>query len=370
MNVCITGYLPEEGRHSIVRTARSICGAMQPMLDSGDTVRLLEGKERRVAAALDYRGLGVKLRKRLLLPMRLRVTPCDVLHVIDSDYAAGIPEAKLGRSIVTCHDLMPCLISDSLDQVFPTSWGRRFFEQSMRNLARCARVICVSEFTRATVLRYTECPPENVGVIVQAVDPAFRPLAEDDAGLLQFRARHGLRGKRIILHVGSAEAYKNVETVFEVMRLLRQRIGPELVLLKVGGAYTAKQQDLLNAAGLRDAHKHLLGLSEAELVQAYNSADLLLWPSHFEGFGLPVLEAMACGTPVVCSNGGALPEVASGAAVLAGATDADNLYESCCAILEDDGLAQSLRERGMEHARKFTWEKAAQAYYAEYKKLA
>ncbi|HOZ49095.1 MAG TPA: glycosyltransferase family 1 protein [Candidatus Hydrogenedentes bacterium] len=367
MNVLISGYVPAEGRFSMVRAARAIQANLTPLLDAGDAVRLDESGVEPVADALDYRSLSVKLRKRLLMPLGLRWKPYDVLHVIDNDYAAGVPARCAARTVVTCHDMMPFLLHDRIEDAFPRRAGRTFYLRGLERMSACGRVVCDSQFTRRCVLEHTACLPERVEVIPLGVEPSFRPLGATRVGV--FRERHSLTGKRVVLHVGSADPYKNLEAVFRVVSSLRRALGDSVMLLKVGGRFSAAQETLMSQLGLRDAIVHATGLSEEELVTAYNAADVLLWPSRFEGFGLPVLEAMACGTPVVCSNGGSLAEVAGDAACVHDAEDEDRLRASCARVLEDIAFADKLREAGAAQVAAYSWERTAAAYYVVYRRV-
>jgi len=369
MRVVIGGYVPEEGRVSIMRTAHSIARHAAPFLAEGDEVRLVDGSgEDHVQVARASR--KVKLEKRLLAPARLWWSNADVIHLIDNDHAFGVAPWNYRRTVVTCHDLMPYLLDPSLASVFSGPLGRYFYEKATQNLAHCAHVACVSEFTRTTLLRYSACTEAQTSVIPQAVESHFRPVDRKEPTLLAFKERNGLSHKRVILHVGSCLPYKNISGLLEVFRCLLEDRGQDYVLFKVGGQFSPCDEEYLDTHGLRGHLRHLSGLGEEELVLAYNASDVLLWPSRFEGFGLPVLEAMACGTPVVCSDGGALPEVAGDAARIHAPDDIEGLAASCRAVLEDSTCAAALGEAGRQHARVYTWERAAASYCALYRSLA
>lgn len=367
MKVFICGYVLGEGRFSMVRAARTIHKYLVPLCAPGDTVTLDEPTHGVIAPAPDCRSLSVKWRKRVLLPLRLRLKSYDVLHVIDNDYAAAIPPAALLRTVVTCHDMMPFLLTDDLRDAFHGRMGLELYKKGLANMARCARVVCDSHFTRDCVLKYTSCPDDRTQVIYLAVDDCFKPLGPDHPDVGDFARHHGLEAKQAVLNVGSTDPYKNLETVLTVFRKLMDKLGDDLVLLKVGRPFTAGQESLIAQLGLADHIVHLSGLSEQELVWAYNASSLLLCPSHFEGFGLPVLEAMACGTPVVCSNGGSLREIAANAAATHDPQDLDGLFESCRRVLGDERYAAQLREKGRRHAAEFTWTRTASEYYNVYK---
>ena len=369
MRVLIAGYVPEEGRVSMMRTAHSIARHAAPLLDTDDEVALCDprGLDHTHAAADSRR---VKIEKRLLGPARLWLRGAEVIHLIDSDHAFGIAPWNFRRTIVTCHDLMPFLLDPTLETVFGGRLGRYCYRRAVRNLATCAHVACVSEFTRRQLLERTGCRESRTSVIPQGVEAHFKRLEPVNPALRAFRLRPGLSGKRILLHVGSCLPYKNIAGLLEILRRLVAGGRDDIALLKVGGNFSIAARDFIAAEGLDGALVHCTSLAEEELVLAYNAADLLLWPSHFEGFGLPVLEAMACGTPVVCSNGGALAEVAADKARVHAPEDVDGMAESCGRILDDPALAGAMGEAGIAHARSYTWERAARAYLALYKRVA
>jgi len=366
MKVLLSGFVPGEGRHSMVRTAQTLHQTLPAVMGPGDSVRL-HGAGGKVSDRVQHRSWRVKVSKRLAIPLSLRFAAFDVLHVVDSDYAAAIPPSRLKQSVVTCHDLMPMVLAPRLEDVF-SPVGLRFFRRSIARMEQAARVVCDSEFTRRTLLERTACQPARVSTVPLGVEPVFRPLA-GNAGA-SFRERHAIGPGPLVLHVGVTEAYKNIETLLRVVARLRAEVDPSLRLLKIGGRFTPAQLDLMDAEGLAGAVVHLFGLSEEDLIAAYNAADVLLWPSHFEGFGWPVLEAMACGLPVVCSNGGSLPEVAGDAAMVCEPMDIDGLTTACARVLSDPAHRDGMRTRGLDWAATFSWERTARAYHAVYREIA
>jgi len=364
MKVLLSGFVPGEGRYSMLRTAQTLFQHLE--MPPGSSV-VMGGQGLALRGRPGMPAWRVKLQKRLLLPMSLRFAAYDILHIIDSDYAAAIPPSRLWQAVVTCHDLMPMLIAPRLEDVF-SPMGLRFFQRSIARMEQAARVVCVSNFTRQCVLDRTQCPPERVTVVRQAVMPTFGP--RPPAAVEAFRQEHGIGPGPLVLHVGITDTYKNIEAVLRVTARLREEVDGSIRLLKIGGQFNAEQRALIEAEGLADAIIHRTGLSEEALIAAYNAAQVLLWPSHIEGFGWPVLEAMACGLPVVCSNGGALPEVAGDAATVCAPADIDGLTAACARILSDTNHAGAMRARGLERAAGFTWEQAAREYLAVYQAVA
>jgi len=369
MKVLISGYLLAEGRFSMVRTGRTLYRYLRPMLDPNDTVALDEASNGNAPVPHYTRKLSVKLRKRLVFPLHLRMGTYDVLHVVDSDYAAAIPPSKRRRTVVTCHDMIPFLTANRLEVVFPGRAGLYLYKKGLKVMAQCARISVPSKFTCESVLKYTECREEQVQVIYEAAEECFRPLGPHAPQVTAFLERHNLEGKRVILHVGTADVYKNIETVLAVFKKLLDKGNSNLMLLKVGSPFSAGHESIISRLGLSTNVTYVSRVSEDELISAYNIARLLLYPSEYEGFGYPILEAMSCGTPVVCSNGGSLAEVAGGAAAVHSPEDVDGLVESCQRVFEDESYRERLRELGMMRAAEFSWTRTAQKYYEIYKSV-
>ncbi|MFQ6100186.1 MAG: glycosyltransferase family 4 protein [Anaerolineae bacterium] len=221
---------------------------------------------------------------------------------------------------------------------------------------RARRLIAVSAHAAAESTRLLGVPPERVDVVYHGVDPAFRPLPDDEVAA--FRQRRGLP-ERFVLFVGTLEPRKNLARLVEAFA----RIHDGRVRLVLAGGKGWFYDELF-------AKVEALGLSEEvilpgyvmndELPLWYNAATVLAYPSLYEGFGLPVLEAQACGTPVLTSNVSSLPEAAGDAAVMIDPYDVEALAAGLSRLLEDEALRRELREHGLAHASQFTWSHTAQ----------
>ena len=289
--------------------------------------------------------------EQVLLPFQAKGRAIDVVH---SPHHTA-PVLTLGcRRVVTFHDLTFFIL--------PERYPRRrrlYFRSVSWTAAKVAdRLICPSQAVMDDIVRLLHVSPAKVRPIAEAAAPAFRPL-EDKAALERFRLKH-LLPERFILSVGSLEPGKNRTTLLKAFaKLRRQGIEHKLV---VAGQRAWKYRDdfhLVEELGLKGEIIFTGYILPEEMPALYNAADLFVFPSLYEGFGLPVLEAMACGVPVVASNLSAIPEVAGDAAILTDPRDADLLCDSMARILKDDGLRATLRTRGLERAAQFSWEKAA-----------
>jgi glycosyltransferase involved in cell wall biosynthesis len=254
--------------------------------------------------------------------------------------------------VVTVHDLAYLRVPD----VVPAR--RRQYFIKMTNLAtrRADHVIAVSESTKTDIVELLGVSPNRITVTPLAADERFRPLPADE--IAAFRAAQGLT-RPFILYLGNVEPRKNLPTLLRAFDRLAPEVEHDLVI--VGGEGWMMEAFNSTLAGM--AHRdrvRIHGFAPVEDLPAwYNAADLFVFPSLYEGFGLPPLEAMACGTPVVTSNVSSLPEVVGDAALTVAPMDADGLTEAMSRILGDEVLATSLWSAGLERAATFTWHRTA-----------
>lgn len=300
--------------------------------------------------------------EQLVLPVRLRRLGIDVLHSPHhTTPALPLPCPR----VVTLHDVTFFL----LPQRYPPS-RRLYFQAITRAAARLAQaIITPSDAVKRDVVRVLGVPQERVTAIAEAPAPEFAPLEDADA-LGRIRWRYKLPS-RYILSVGNLEPGKNRGRLIAAYGRLRER-GLQHHLVIAGQRAWRYESDLALVRRLRlDDVVHFLGYVDgADMPGLYSGADLLAFPSLYEGFGLPVLEAMACGTPVVTSSVSALPEVAGDAALLVDPKDVAALTETMERALADEALRAELRARGLERAREFSWEKAARGTVQVYEAVA
>jgi glycosyltransferase involved in cell wall biosynthesis len=299
------------------------------------------------------------------LPVRLRRLAADVYH----GPAVFLPLVKLGyRTVVTIHDLVSFL--------FPQTVPRKYAVY-MRLMTRLAvrsadRIIAVSGATRDDLRTVLGVPDDKVVVIHEAVGPEFAAPAEP-AALAAVTRRYGIRPP-YCLFVGNLEPRKNLSRLIEAFGLLRVRsVGagaagapPQLVLAGTRGWLYSGIFATVEAQGGAPDIVFTGYVPPADLPLLYAGAACFVFPSLYEGFGLPVLEAMAAGTPVVASRVGAIPEVAGDAALLVDARRPAELAEALETVLTDPALRARLVARGRVRARSFTWEAVARQTLAAY----
>ena len=287
------------------------------------------------------------------LPRVLERNRVDVLH----GPATLIPLREGAyASVVTVHDLVAFLFPETI----PRKYAVYMRWLLTRVVKRADRIISVSYNTKEDLVRILGVDPEKITVVHEAAQPQFRPI-KDENKLEQVRRRYGIPGP-FIYHVGNIEPRKNLVRLVKAFMLARQRLHSPVRLVITGqkGWLTGKLFRSLGGLELGD-HVIFTGyVPHQELPLLMNAARAFVFPSLYEGFGLPVLEAMSCGTPVVTSNISSLPEIVGRAAVLVDPNDLDSIAEGMVRVLEDEGLRWKLSAEGLVQARRFSWDKAAQ----------
>lgn len=277
-------------------------------------------------------------------------------HQLDLFHSPDFIPPRWGcrRAVITVHDLAflhyPQFLTDD---------SRRYYHAQIGYAVRRAHaIIAVSHATRDDLINLLAAPPGKIAVIHEGVDREFRPMPAEavKAALAQWRLSAGY-----LLFVGTFEPRKNVPGLLRAYARLRERCpdAPLLVLVGNRGWLFDEAMDCVRDLRLDPHVRFFENLPSAELPAVYNGACALVLPSHYEGFGFPVLEAMACGVPTVVANRSALPEIAGEAALAANPDDADELADAMQRASSDSALRAELREKGMQRARLFTWEKAA-----------
>ena len=235
--------------------------------------------------------------------------------------------------------------------------------QTRRAAAHARRLIAISTSARDDIVRLFGVPAARIDVAPPGVDPAFQPYPE--AEIAAFRRRHDLP-ERFILHVGTLQPRKNIPTLLEALARLRR---PEVPLILVGGKGWMYDQIFtrIEALGLEEEVRFAGYVADETLPLWYNAASLFVFPSLYEGFGMPVVEAMACGTPVVAADSSSIPEAAGDAALLFAPNDLEQLVSQMLAVLDNESQAATMRERGLAQAKRFSWARSGQITALSYR---
>lgn len=309
-----------DGAHGIGRYSREVLQRL-PF-----RTRLVDG-----AHPVSPRGMVETLRMRPSRPGEVFYTP---------GYVA--PARWGGPVAVTVHDLIHLDVPEERRLA-----STLYYERLLRRIVQRAEVVLtVSEFSRDRLVDWAGLACDRVVVTGNGVSPAFRP---------------GPRGPRPqrphLLYVGNAKAHKNLPRLFQALRLLRTD-GTDVDLLMVGES-RPETVALMRETGLQDAVRHTGRLSEDQLAEHYRDADVVVMPSTYEGFGMPALEAMACGTPVVAGRAAAVPEVVGDAAALVDPFDVEAIAATIEQVLSDTALRDRLAAAGPQRAARFTWDAVA-----------
>lgn len=253
------------------------------------------------------------------------------------------------------------------EHIFPNPWAARLWTLKLFLARRQADlIVTVSEASRKGIAEEFGIPQWRIPVIPEAADPRFRPIEDPDV-IRRTLAKWGLVPGRVLLYVGGISPHKNLQALLEVFAALRKNPAFGDCRLVLAGDYQSdvfysSYQSLerrVRQLGLDGAVVFTGYVTDAELVHLYNGATCLVFPSLCEGFGLPVLEAMACGTPVVASRNGSVPEVLGSAGVLWDPARPTELRAALERLLSNPDLRASLRRQGLERAGEFSWEKSA-----------
>ena len=303
--------------------------------------------------------------EQVTFPRFCRRQRADVAHVPywASPLWSGLP------TVVTIHDLIPL--------VLPAYRGSALVRLYSRLVAASARraayVVTDSEASRRDIIRLLPIPPDRVQTVYLAADESFRPVT-DRTVLDVVRRKYGLP-ERYVLYLGGFDQRKNVAFLLQAYaRLTREWSGaPYLVIAgrlpKNDTPFFPDPQRRAAELGLTGRTAFIGWVDEADKPALYSGAELFVFPSAYEGFGLPVLESLRCGTPAVVTDAGSLPEIAGDGGVQVPVGDLDGLCQAMGRVLREPAWRETLRQAGLDHSRHFTWERTAAKMAAVYGQL-
>jgi glycosyltransferase involved in cell wall biosynthesis len=296
--------------------------------------------------------------ERLALAVEVAPLGLDLLH--SPDFIP--PLDGRWKSVITIHDLSFLHFPETKDAA-----SRRYYNGQIRAAVRRADAILAdSEATRQDVIAMLDVPAEKVTTVWAGIDERFAPAAPHE--LARVRQAHHLPGA-YVLYVGALEPRKNLRGLLSAYASLRAELpdAPPLVVAWREGQPDDPIHALPGELGIADRVQWIADMPDADLPALYSGAGVLCLPSLYEGFGFPVLEAMACGAPVVTSNRGSLPEIAGEAAILVNPDDSSDIADGLRRVLTDSALAADLRKFGFVQAARFTWQETARRALAVYR---
>jgi glycosyltransferase involved in cell wall biosynthesis len=288
--------------------------------------------------------------EQLKVPLALRRERVALFHA--THYV--LPPLVPCRAVVTIHDCIHLMFP----QYLPNRLAFKYAHASIALAARRAtRIMTVSESSKRDILHFVDVSPDRIDVIYNGYDERFGvPPVEED---VRVRERYQLQGS-FVLYAGTVKPHKNLERLIEAFHLVRKQGLEDLTLVLIGDEIS-KYTALRRAVHRYQLHKQVrfLGYMPQEtLAVMYRLARVFVFPSLYEGFGLPPLEAMASGTPVVTSNASSLPEVTGDAAILVDPYDPHAIAEGIRQVLTDESLRQALVQKGLQRATQFSWERS------------
>ena len=292
-----------------------------------------------------------------LLLQWLRQNRAMVYHVPRN---TGVPIFSTLPVIVTIHDIIP--------HVFPKNYlsnilERLYYEIAIRvSIKRSKKIITISEFSKQELIKHYGVKPEKIAITLLAYNRAFRKI-QDSALLKQVREKYNLHDK-YLLAIGGSEYRKNMQRLINVYQ---KHFSRAYKLIVIGGKW--RDTDLPGKYASDNNIRFLTNIPEEDLIAIYNMAEVFVFPSFYEGFGIPVLEGMACGVPVITSKVSSMPEVGGDAAVYFDPFDENDMAEKIETVLNNEMLRREMIAKGLEKVKGYSWKKCAEATLQVYREV-
>ena len=278
-----------------------------------------------------------------------------------------VPPRIKGKVITTIHDMTYELYPETMDK----RNLKRIKDDIQYSVDRSDKIITVSESSKNDIIKFLNVDESKIEIVYNGVDYNKFNKSYTEEIKLRVRKKYNLP-QDYILYMGTLEPRKNIDSIIEAFALLKKQEGFDNIKLVIAGKKGWLFEsifDLVNKLNLKDQVVFTDYVDEIDKTIIYNMAELFVFPSLYEGFGIPVLEAMASSVPVITSNSSSLPEVAGDSAVLVEAKDIKGISESMNRILSDSNLRKDMIEKGHVQAKKFTWEASAEKLYNIYKEV-
>lgn len=294
----------------------------------------------------------------LLYPLKIaqKVKKGTLVHILSqgNSHLLNYPIKALENSVVTCHDIYSVLYPS---ETILTRLQGKF---QLRGMKKSKMIISVSEYTKNELIKVLKISEEKIKVIHLGVDTHL------------FKKKIAPRpdNTKNILFVGSSAPWKNLHTLVKAIYKVRKKL-PNVKLVKIGPTWKGEEKliELIRKLNLDDTIKFVGYVPDKDLPNYYSSADVFVFPSLYEGFGFPPLEAMACGCPVISSNAASIPETVGNAGIMVNPMDVDGLAEAIIKVLTNDALKEEMIKKGLKRAQEFNWEKTARETLKVYEEM-
>ncbi|AEG18292.1 glycosyltransferase family 4 protein [Methanobacterium paludis] len=281
-------------------------------------------------------------------------------HITSQEFAFVLNLVKLEKSIVTCYDLIPWIYEGDRSPLW------RSIMDGLR-VADC--IITISEFSKEEIMKYLDYPEERIRIVYPAVDHSVYYENRNKDILSKIDVSED---EKVVLYVGSEMPRQNVPVLIKAFAELKKRFS-DVKLVKIGESQSIKAREnilnLINDLNLQEDVIFAGYVPEEDMPRWYNAADILVYPCAYAGFGLPPLEAMACGTPVITSNTTSLPEVVGDAGIMIDPQDYDLMADKMYEVLTNNNLKEELAKKGLEQSKRFNWEDSAKKTFKTYKMI-
>lgn len=280
----------------------------------------------------------------------------DIYHVTKN---TGVPFFHNIPVVVTIHDIIPHVFPDKyLSNILERIW----YEVAIRvSIYRSDKILTISKFSKEELKRYYGVDSSKIEIVTLAYNESFRKI-KDSSMLNDVKGRYGLN-KKYILAIGGSEYRKNIQRLINVYL---KNFKEDYELIVVGG----KWRDIdLSKKYQEENIRFIKGVPEEDLIAIYNMASVFVFPSFYEGFGIPVLEGMACGVPVVTSNISSMPEVGGDAAIYFNPYDENDMAEKIRQAIDDDQLREEMMAKGLEKVKEYSWDKCARETLKVYERV-
>jgi glycosyltransferase involved in cell wall biosynthesis len=273
-----------------------------------------------------------------------------IKYITSQELAYSLKSIKMDRTVVVCYDLIPW----AYDGVRSHLW-----QNIMAGLELADNIITISEFSKDEILKYTDYPEDKIHIVYPAVDHA---LYYENRSREILNKIDILNEQKVLLYVGSETPRQNVYVLIKAFALLKKKI-PDIKLIKIGESQSFGAREkilkLITDLNLEEDIIFVGYVPEEDMPRWYNAADILVYPCDYAGFGLPPLEAMACGTPVITSNTTSLPEVVNDAGIMIDPKDHKLMADKIFEVLNDESIKNEMVKKGLKQSKRFIWEESA-----------
>lgn len=310
---------------------------------------------------------GMRFARFILYPLQVPHRSSTITHLLDYSYAHLLYSRNLKNTIVTVTDLMPILWWKGLLPVKIKKNIPVTVLYSLWALKRAAHIIAISHNTKNDLVKFLSCDSSKISVVYLGVDDIFKPYAKELKNALRSQL-FGSEPKKLILITGS-QFYKNHEIALKTIASLHANGLKNIYLVKTGYS-TRDWLDLVKKYKLEKNVINIGFIPRMQMPDLYNAVDILMFPSLYEGFGWPPLEAMACGTPAVTSNAASLPEVMGDIDTICAPSDVVGFTQKIQTLFDDETYRQYVIKQGIAQSAKFTWNKTAREVVSVYKRVA